>query len=1038
MANRRTDLNYGLYFAVPADGAAAQAAMGGLTVNLAPEAALALFPTAVFLVLGPPYVSTVPGVVDLGTTPISAVARTPSTISTATLSTTVHEVTSFNGVVQIDVLVDYVWSGTIMYTSAAVTVPPVVPFPGTITGKYEQQVVTWTGNGAANRLIPTIFSLASGTVAIWGCGGAGVVGFTEVNFFRHNASTMLGTAIMGVSNTPIVGQGIVSFEAGGFRVSAGNFVAPFANTNGVPYVAVVMRDTTTDRRYLRVGTYINKVGGAFVANVANGSTTLFFSSGGGWSPSFDNLRITDGVNIYTFHYVSSSQATLGSGYIGAGGLVGFSFVTESPHLVPLIPTGITAPAPFRPTHLWVWGSTVAYKSFEFPGAQAVTLALGGAASAPVSDMLTALNVDSFTVQDAILNGSVWAANFQYDYVALNADAALLARNIFASFTGLGAAVPPTVVALPFTPVLVFGRQGGPVNTGAGTFRGPAHTGTQSSLCSNIGGGTNIPTDGIVGIGAGTVSLQIEVAPIGAKYYGWAFVGGGTPGGTSILASLLPVPTLPTPAGLPINPNPAGPAVTDPGPTTPPVGGGGSGNCPPCVTLTSALATLASRLQDTGTVHWTAAELTRYLTEAQRTWNALTGEHQVQATFASVAQVPFYDLATTLPAYRAYTITDTYLVSDLEYALMEPPTGGSWTGTAQFTFQDLISALQQRRDQFLLETGMVITRVVQALAGPPASGRFTLDKAILTLRRLAFINAIGAVYPLQRDDEWSATAFDRKWPARSGVPISSHPIAYSVSVTPPLQCQVVPPLSTIGTLDMLAVTRAAVMGGTGPCLDPAVGILLGVPDDWTWVVKWGALATLLGQQGVTYDPQRAAYCEARWRHGILLATKAYTVLAARINGVPCPITSVAEADQYSRSWQRVTGTPTKVLLAGTQLVALAPPSPDVNTIVTLDLVRNAPVAVIGTDCLAATEESLEPVLAYAQHLAMFKEGPSQLQAATDLLDRFFRAAGVVTAIDLVSSPNKQAIQDQSRSDERQLPRTLVPPPIQTTGTGGTAA
>lgn len=479
---------------------------------------------------------------------------------------------------------------------------------------------------------------------------------------------------------------------------------------------------------------------------------------------------------------------------------------------------------------------------------------------------------------------------------------------------------------------------------------------------------------------------------------------------------------PVPPPLPPGPPPEQPGPPIPNPTP-------DGNCPTCSTLTATLAILASRLQDTGMVHWTQTELTRYLTEAQRTWNALTGVYQAQGSFATQVGIPFYDLPSLIPTLRAYTITDTYMVGDLEYALMEAPTPTAWTGTAQFTFADLVTALQQRRDQFLLESGMVVSRVVQLLAGPPASGRFTLNRSILTLRRLAYIDALGAVFPLQRDDAWGAQSFDRLWPSVSGVPLTTFPIAYGMGVTPPNQVQIYPPLSAAGTLDMLAVTRAAVMGGLGPCLDPATGILLGVPDDWTWVVKFGALATLLNQQGVTYDPQRAAYCEGRFRHGVLLATKASTVLHAKINGVLAPLTSVSEADQYNRLWQRFLGPPTSVYLAGQALVALSPVPPDTTYTVTLDLVRNAPVALVGTDCVAIDDGHLEALLAYAQHLALFKEGPTQLQQGMDLLDQFFRAAGIDASLSLTMSPNKAAILNQTRSDERQLPRVLTPPPIQ---------
>lgn len=696
-------------------------------------------------------------------------------------------------------------------------------------------------------------------------------------------------------------------------------------------------------------------------------------------------------------------------------------------ITPLHSTGTVAP-----TMVWVTGRSgqLVYAEIDhMPAGGSVHWSAGEAKS--LTTGITAINNAGKTFSTGNDN-DVDNGALTYYWVAFNLGSTGPTRTGFDSFVLVGtAAAIDHVTGLAFTPVFAFAR---PYVAGvpSSCWRGPWNAGTTSQVFA--AGGIESFAPGDIGIGNTT-------APNGTTVYGFTLAGSGGAADPPVPIYMAQPGTAVNPFGSAVSPNtlqtsapltdppPSGGAEV-PGPPIPPATG--AGNCPPCADLTTAKAILASRLQDSGMVHWTTSELTRYLNEALRTWNALTGAAQVQTSFVSQAGVPFYDLPVTLPVYRAYTITDTYLVSDLEYALMEPPTGGSWTGTPQFTFTDIVSALQQRRDQFLLESGMVVTRVVQTVAGPPASGRIPLHASILTLRRLAFIDAVGAVYPLQRDDEWGATGFSRGWNVVSGVPISTFPMAYSTGMAGPTQVQIIPPLSTVGTLDILAVTRAAVMGGTGPCLDPATGILLGVPDDWTWVVKWGALATLLNQQGVTYDPQRAAYCEARYRQGVQLALKASTVLVGRINDQVCGITSVNEMDQYNRSWQRFPGASASLLLAGQSLVGLAPPPLDTSYTVTLDLVRNAPIPAIGTDCLSTEDGSLEAVIGYAQHLALFKEGPTQLQQAMDLLDRFFRAAQIDTALELVASPNKQAILDQTRSDEAQRPRILMPPPIQVTG------
>src|SRR4029077_11076977 len=99
-----------------------------------------------------------------------------------------------------------------------------------------------------------------------------------------------------------------------------------------------------------------------------------------------------------------------------------------------------------------------------------------------------------------------------------------------------------------------------------------------------------------------------------------------------------------------------------------------------------------------------------------------------------------DLPTVLPTTRGYHVTDADLITEMQYALMEPPTPTMWTGTEQFTLQDLIRTLQQARDQFLRETGAVLTRSSVPTFTPNPDGRVSLSDQILQLRRVAWVMA----------------------------------------------------------------------------------------------------------------------------------------------------------------------------------------------------------------------------------------------------------------------------------------------------------
>lgn len=442
------------------------------------------------------------------------------------------------------------------------------------------------------------------------------------------------------------------------------------------------------------------------------------------------------------------------------------------------------------------------------------------------------------------------------------------------------------------------------------------------------------------------------------------------------------------------------------------------------TLTEAQAALASRLNDSANVHWTAAELTTYLQESIRTWNAWTSSFRDQDSFTTVVGQAFYDLTTDLAlSLRAQTLTSWNLVTDLQYALMEPPAaGGTWTGTDQFTLDQLNSAIQRRRDQFLRETGVQLTRTVTTGVTPTASGRITLDQAVFNIRRAAWSpDSTKFNRPLLRTDEWAAANFKPAW-----LQSTQPPSCYSVAATPPLYVQLIPPTTAVGTFDLVSIN-------TGGSIVSSAASILGIPDDYVWILKYGALADLLGGDGLALDPQRASYCEARWKQGIELARSAPVIIDARINGVSCRIGSLADADRYAPTWQLVPGTPKELLLAGQNLVASFPPAGATGGpwTITLDLVRNAPVPSAGSDVLQISEAIYDSILDLAQHLALFKEGPGQLQTAMGLLDRATRAAGITINFQQAQHPDRAAIMGQTEQDRRAVAeqQSAIPIPVE---------
>lgn len=428
------------------------------------------------------------------------------------------------------------------------------------------------------------------------------------------------------------------------------------------------------------------------------------------------------------------------------------------------------------------------------------------------------------------------------------------------------------------------------------------------------------------------------------------------------------------------------------------------------TLADALSEMGSRLFDPLHVRWPEAELTIYIQQAIRTYNAFTNHFRESAAFSTVNKQAFYDLGTEIPSLRAQTYTVKDAVDEILWHLLEPPLNGLlWTGTQQYSLDDVLSALQQARDTFLLDTGIMVTSSTQAVAAP-ADGVVDLEETIVAVRRAAWtVNGITA--PLRRDDQWGLVNYRLGWQT----PRVASPLAIAFSALPPLKAQLAPVTSTPGTLDLLTINRGA---------DPDLLVTnqpLGVPDDWAWVVVFGALAQLFQRDGLAMDPIRAQYCDSRWQDGITRAKAAAVVISADVNGTWTPLGSVPDADAYSSDWQTVSGVPKRILTMGHNLVGLWPPAGIPPTggsyTVTLDVVRNAPIPVELSDPLQVGNEILNDLLDYAQHLAALKEGPQAMQASMGLLDQFAGMCGTTIAVQTGTSPSEPSSLGQTPQDQR---------------------
>lgn len=407
---------------------------------------------------------------------------------------------------------------------------------------------------------------------------------------------------------------------------------------------------------------------------------------------------------------------------------------------------------------------------------------------------------------------------------------------------------------------------------------------------------------------------------------------------------------------------------------------------------SATSDLAAKLYDSGYQFWGAGapdELATYIVEALRTWNALTSFWRTDMTFPLVAGTTWYDLPSQVGSLRPYTVSDNDLLTTIEYHLLEPLTPTyplAWTGSLQFDVATILGALQGRRDETLSTTGCTISRRLLPAA---MVRRIPLWDDMIDLRRVAWLPIAGFGYvlaPLTPSDPWDKESFDFGWLTAASEP----PTSFLRSAEPPLAFDVdrVPPIG--GDYEILSVNA-------GPALVTTSATLLGVPDDWSWVVKWGALGDLLSRESNSKDDLRAAYCDKRYQEGLALLTDAPAVLALRLNNVPLAVDAVRNGDDFNVGWQAApAGTPANVYAAGLNLLGFGP-KPDAGPwSITATVVENAPLPALPTDPIQLARDDYDAVLDYAQHLAAFKMGGQEFAATIPLYQAFVKRASLYNA------------------------------------------
>ncbi len=452
-----------------------------------------------------------------------------------------------------------------------------------------------------------------------------------------------------------------------------------------------------------------------------------------------------------------------------------------------------------------------------------------------------------------------------------------------------------------------------------------------------------------------------------------------------------------------------------------------------LTFAQAKTALASRLGDTSKIFWLDAELGLYLQDSLRTFNSISNFHKDSVSFLTNNGFTFYDLTSTIdigsitsgtgalstnpPALCGYSLTDRDLTTIIQYHLIEPLTT-DWTlntpaMSEQFSNDDIVRALERRRNLFLLETGIHLTHSQVSYTLPNTTGRISLSDSIIDIRRASWLDSNSDFSPLWRSDEFESSTLKPSWNTTQATPES-----YSFYLAPKVSIQIIPRSNANGTLDLITVNNPS-------NLNTSTNVLLNIPDDFAWVIKYGALADLLSREGQAYDPVRAKYCQSRWEHGIQIAINYSLIQQAYVTDSPIMCQDIHDFDSLLPTWQDSTGTPTDIAICGRNLIALYPTPNSSLTTISLSILRNSPIPAIDADFLQIGREQFDIILDYATHLAMFKCSGVEFESTFPLLERFMSISMENNNRLSAEARNFSIMKNLSNKEEIDRPRVDTP-------------
>lgn len=206
--------------------------------------------------------------------------------------------------------------------------------------------------------------------------------------------------------------------------------------------------------------------------------------------------------------------------------------------------------------------------------------------------------------------------------------------------------------------------------------------------------------------------------------------------------------------------------------------------------------------------------------------------------------------------------------------------------------------------------------------------------------------------------------------------------------------------------------------------PTYNGIIPLPDNLVPYIKFGVEADIFNNDGILYDPARAAYCSQRWEEGIIIGRNYNSVEAILINDVTkVDIDSLMNIELYGNN-NKSRRPITAVGFAGFNLFFTKEIPSEVQYNLSLLTNINAPLPIDDADFIRVDLEYIDMIAGYVLHLLYIKTGAGYIELTNNLKDKFIQTSMNHNRRLLLQGITYDNLIQATKKQERDAPKIVV--------------